>query len=78
MHRINSQTFFSPSDLAEFAACRHATSLNLVNLDTELKKTEADDTLKILQDHGDIHEKNYLARLKQEGRQVVEIPACLK
>ncbi|CAM8658174.1 RecB family nuclease, TM0106, putative [Oxalobacteraceae bacterium] len=77
MRRINSQTFFSPSDLAEFAACRHATSLNLVNLDTDLKKTEADETLKILQDHGDIHEKNYLARLKQEGRQVVEIPAKL-
>ena len=77
MHRINSEIFFSPSDLAEFAACRHATSLNLINLDTELKKTETDETLKILQDHGDFHEKNYLARLKQEGRQVVEIPAKL-
>ena len=77
MHRINSQIFFSPSDLAEFAACRHATALNLVNLDTELKKTEADENLKILQAHGDLHEKNYLARLKQEGRQVVEIPSKL-
>ena len=77
MHRIHSETFFSPSDLADFAACQYATLLNLTNLDTVLQKKKADDTLKILQNHGDLHEKNYLDRLKQEGKQVVEITSKL-
>ena len=77
MRRINSQTFFSPSDLSEFASCRHATSLYLISLDTNSKKKNEDPMLSILKNHGDLHEKNYLDRLKKEGRQVVEIPKSI-
>jgi predicted RecB family nuclease len=77
MHVTDGKLYFSPSDLAEFMACEHAISLHLKNLDSELKKAVPDETLKILQDHGDLHEKSYLGRLKAAGRQVVEIPGKL-
>ena len=72
MHVTDGKLYFSPSDLAEFMACEHAIWLHLKNLDSELKKSDPDETLKILQDHGDLHEKSYLDRLKSAGRQVVE------
>jgi len=77
MHVTDGKLYFSPSDLAEFMACEHAITLHLKDLDSSLQKAEPDETLKILQDHGDLHEKSYLEKLKLAGRQVVEIPGRL-
>ena len=77
MHVTDGKLYFSPSDLAEFMACEHAITLHLKDLDSSLQRALPDETLKILQDHGDLHEKSYLKRLKAAGRQVVEIPGKL-
>jgi len=77
MHLTDGKLYFSPSDLAEFMACEHAISLHLKNLESKLQKAAPDETLQILQDHGDLHEKSYLDRLKSTGRQVVEVPGKL-
>jgi len=77
MHVTEGKLYFSPIDLAEFMACEHAISLHLKNLESALQKTTPDETIQILQNQGDLHEKSYLERLKSAGRQVVEIPGKL-
>src|SRR6202790_2526967 len=63
----------SASDLMRFMSCKHATALDLRYARGE-PLTPADDTedAKILQKQGDEHESRYLAKLKTEGRSVVE------
>src|SRR5207253_4587832 len=63
----------SASDLMRFMSCKHATALDLRYARGE-PLVPADDTedAKILQKQGDDHESRYLAKLKAEGRSVIE------
>jgi predicted RecB family nuclease len=74
MRRGRDGLLFSPSDLNAFVACPHLTTLELavargglerpfrVNLHAELIRRK-----------GEEHERRYLARLRAEGREIVEI-----
>jgi uncharacterized protein len=64
----------SASDLMRFAGCAHATTLDLAWLD-RCGPAPAEDSADaaLLQRHGDAHEARHLARLRAEGRSVVEI-----
>lgn len=75
MHQENGQNFFSPSDLADFAACNHATTMELLSLVKTIEKRAASDELRILRDHGELHELAFLQKLETEGRQVVRVKA---
>ena len=71
----DSDLFVSPSDLTVYLACAHASRLSpdvaygrLATPDTEHPDAE------MLARKGDEHEAAFLARLRAEGRDVVEIP----
>lgn len=64
----------SASDLMRFMGCRHATTLDLARLRGEGPEPRADsEDAELLQKQGDAHEAAHLARLKADGRSVVEI-----
>ena len=74
MRALNGELLFSASDLMRFMGCRHATVLDLARLRGEGPEPCADsEDAALLQKHGDAHEAAHLARLKECGRQVVEI-----
>ncbi|WP_457103266.1 TM0106 family RecB-like putative nuclease [Mesorhizobium sp. URHB0026] len=63
----------SASDLMRFMGCVHATAMDLRSLRGE-RLTPAEDTedAKLLQQYGDAHEAKYLAKLRAEGRRIIE------
>jgi uncharacterized protein len=65
---------FSPSDLVTFLGCHHTTFLDLKHLLGDFKLVEDSASNKLLQEKGYEHEKNYLQSLKDNGRNIIEIP----
>ncbi|MFI3271305.1 MAG: TM0106 family RecB-like putative nuclease [Pseudomonadota bacterium] len=70
----NAPIRFSPSDLVTFLGCNHATFLCLKALHEDREAANSDAMAELLQDLGIKHEAEYLQRLKDEGKHVVEIP----
>lgn len=65
----------SASDLNNHLACRHLTTLDLARARGELDATPSrSETAELLSGKGDEHEDAYLGRLREEGREVVEVP----
>lgn len=74
MQRIDGNIRFSASDLMRFQGCSHATTLDLKYLDGKGIKPKADDAeARLLQEQGDQHELDFLMRLKDAGKTVVEV-----
>lgn len=64
----------SASDLAGHLNCRHLTKLDMDVINDIIPKPEGPDPyLEVLWERGNIHEKNYVERLKKSGLDVVEI-----
>lgn len=64
----------SASDLMRFKGCAHATALDLRRLEVgDLQPDTDSDEAELLQRQGDAHEASFLAKLKADGRSVVEI-----
>lgn len=70
MQRQAGRLFFSPNDLADFAACRHAITLGLKNLDHPIERRSVSDELVMLQKRGYDHENAYLEALRDSGLEV--------
>jgi predicted RecB family nuclease len=66
---------YSATDLVNFLGCGHATALDLRQLAAPTELPPADDHAVLLQEKGLEHEKAYLASLRAQGLQVVEIEA---
>ena len=75
MQRLDGKNVYAATDLVKFLACRHATSLDIVNLDTPLPKAVDDASAKLIQKLGHQHEADYLAKLRKSSGVVAEIPA---
>ncbi|MCU1483897.1 MAG: protein of unknown function, putative recB domain, partial [Actinomycetia bacterium] len=76
MHRSSRGIVLSPSDLVAFLACERRSALDRMVVEGLLERPERDDPeLEVLRRRGDEHERRELARLKAEGREVVEITA---
>ena len=76
MQRVGDQLVLSATDLTKHVACPHITTLDLAALDIpaqELGAMPADDALNLIFAKGLAHEHEYLASLKSQGLQVVEI-----
>ena len=74
MQRLGDTLVLSPSDLTAFLACDHRSALDRLVADGALTRPEQDDPeLEVLRRRGDEHEQRELARLRAEGRSVVEI-----
>jgi predicted RecB family nuclease len=66
--------FFSPSDLVGYLACPHLTTLELEVARRDRAKPHTRDAISTLvAEKGDLHEAAYLAQLRAEGHEVVEI-----
>ena len=74
MQSSNGRILLSPSDLNDYVSCRHLTTLA-----REVARGErdaphvADEGAQLLQEKGELHELQFLERLRAEGREVVEI-----
>jgi uncharacterized protein len=73
MQRVDDDLFFSPSDLNHFVECEHVTTLDLLAVEGKGIVKEKDPQAEIIRAKGFEHEQACLARLRAEGRQVVEI-----
>jgi len=66
---------FFATNLADFLACRHLTSLDLAEAAGEIQRDFYDDPgLKLLEELGLRHEQAYLTELESQGRAIVAIP----
>jgi len=65
---------YSPSDLVHFLSCNHSIVLTMKSFTEKLEKAEETASNKLLQNKGFEHEAAYLAKLKAEGKRVIEIP----
>jgi hypothetical protein len=74
MQLLDDQLIVSASDLNNHLACAHLTTLDLARARGELEvELERGADAELLARKGDEYEDRYLASLKDEGREVVEI-----
>lgn len=74
MRRLPEGLRLSASDLANHLGCQHLTALDLLAADGQLRKPRwKDAALEVLQQRGFEHEAAYVAHLRAEGRDVVEL-----
>src|SRR5690242_2548194 len=64
----------SPTDLANFLACRHKTALDLLVAEGRLEAPESTDALaEVLRKRGLEHEARHVNRLRAEGLSVLDL-----
>src|SRR4051812_15123646 len=74
MRLVDNRIVASPTDLANFLACRHKTALDLRVARGELAKpTWTDPLADVLRDRGAQHEQRYVHALGAEGLTVVDL-----
>ena len=75
MRTHGDQWRFSPTDLSAYLACPHLTTLQLAVARGELEKPfRVNRHADLIRRKGEEHEAAYIAKLRAEGRDVVEIP----
>ena len=75
MQRTEDGLLYSASDLLNFLGCRHATFLDLTDLETPLPKAVDDPQLRLRQEKGLEHERAHLQRLREQEKHITEISA---
>jgi len=75
MRAVSDGIDLSATDLSNFLACRHRTGLDLAVAEGKLKAPPnyADPMLELLRARGAEHERAYVATLKQQGLNVVDL-----
>jgi uncharacterized protein len=74
MRLVDGRLSVSPTDLANFLACRHKTALDReVAEGKRAKPTWKDALADVLRDRGDAHERRYVERLRTEGLNIVDL-----
>ena len=76
MQRTDDGTIIvSATDLVGYLACDHLSTLELGRVEGRWERPprRADPTVQLMQDRGDAHEAAHLAKLRAEGRSVIEI-----
>lgn len=75
MQLLDGQLVLSATDLVGYLACDHLATLELGRVAGlwERPHRRDDPTIELIQEKGDLHEADYLDRLRAEGRTVVEI-----
>jgi uncharacterized protein len=75
MRRVNKHLSFSATDLVNFLGCRHATYLDVLDLENPASPAPADPFLELLQSKGLAHERRHLQSLRDAGRSIVDLTA---
>src|SRR5690348_12418214 len=74
MQLVHEHLVSSATDLTNFLECEHLTQLDVLSVRGEIAPRLGDDPeIEVVRRRGVQHEQRYLAHLKAQGRQVVEI-----
>src|SRR6266511_3186857 len=74
MQLYDGKLLLSPSDLSNYLACPHLTTLELEAAHGRRTKPHIREALaQLVADKGDLHEKRYLEELRADGRAIVEV-----
>jgi uncharacterized protein len=74
MRFINGHLSASPTDLANFLACRHKTALDRLVAEGKLAKPHVVDPLaEILRERGEEHERRYVNQLRAQGLRMADV-----
>jgi predicted RecB family nuclease len=73
MQKIREQIFYSASDLANYLECEHLTTLDRLNLDTPMEKTEDGEDAELIQRKGLKHEHAFLETLRSYGLSIADV-----
>ncbi len=75
MRKVDNRLVFSPSDLITFMDSVYDSWMDRssVEFPDEYEADEQDESVAILQDHGNLHEAAFLAQLRERGEDIVEI-----
>lgn len=74
MQLLDDKLVLSASDLNNYLACEHLTTLDLARVRREIEAPSAQGAdVELVTRKGDEHEARYLDALKAEGREVIEI-----
>ena len=76
MQKRNGEILCSASDLVNYLECEHLTTLDLIDLETPLAKTQDSDQAKLIQAKGYAHESDFLAVLKARHPLLIDIAAA--
>jgi len=75
MQKRDGVVIFSASDLVNYLECEHLTTLDLVDLETPLPRTDDSDEAKLIQAKGYAHEAEFLTELKKQHARIIDIAA---
>lgn len=75
MQKRGEGIFYSASDIVNYIECEHLTTLDLIDLETPLQKTEDSEQAKLIQDKGYAHEADFLELLKVRHSSLIDISA---
>ncbi|MCX9154604.1 TM0106 family RecB-like putative nuclease [Niveibacterium sp. 24ML] len=73
MQKRDGVVLYSASDLVNYLECEHLTSLDLIDLETPLPRTQDSDEAQLIQSKGYAHEANFLEQLKGRYPRVIDI-----
>lgn len=73
MQKRDGVVLYSASDLVNYLECEHLTSLDLVDLDTPLPRTQDSDEAMLIQAKGYEHEAEFLKQLKRQYQSVIDV-----
>jgi predicted RecB family nuclease len=72
MRKLASQIITSASDLTNFLSCPYLTVLDKAHLQNPLEKSALDGQIKLIQEKGNAHERDYLSHLKTRGLHIID------
>jgi len=73
LQKLDDKILYSASDIVNFLECEHLTTLDIIDLDTPLPKTEDDDQTKLIQAKGFVHEARFVEELKERHGSFIDI-----
>ncbi|MDW7773730.1 MAG: TM0106 family RecB-like putative nuclease [Desulfobulbaceae bacterium] len=73
MQKSEGEILYSASDVVNFLECEHLTTLDLVDLDTPLPRTEDDDEARLIKAKGIAHEADFVEVLKRRHGSFIDI-----
>lgn len=73
MQKRGEGIFYSASDIVNYIECEHLTTLDLIDLETPLQKTEDDEQAKLIQAKGYAHEADFLELLKARHSSLIDL-----
>jgi uncharacterized protein len=75
MRILGQKTFYLATDLVYFTQCEHRTTLDMIDLETPMKKAADSEEMEFIQNRGYDHEHDYMKRLRSGAASFVEISA---